>query len=160
MKYLIDANILISGYKVHYPIDVHVSYWNVIAAQIVNGNFVIIDKVKDEIQDDPIAQWLKQNVDKKLYETTTDSIEQYKHIQNWAIANQQFSQPEKTHFAQDNVADSFLVAKALNCGYTIVTYETSVGVGSRKIKIPDVCKTFGVQCISINEALRELHIQI
>lgn len=36
MKYLIDANILISGYKVHYPIDVHVSYWNVIADQIAN----------------------------------------------------------------------------------------------------------------------------
>lgn len=29
MKFLIDANILISGYKVFYPMDVHVSYWNV-----------------------------------------------------------------------------------------------------------------------------------
>ena len=160
MKYLIDANILISGYKVHYPIDVHVSYWNAIATQIANGNFVIIDKVKNEIQDAPIAQWLKQNVDKKLYETTADSIEQYKRIQKWAGDNEQFSQPQKTHFAQDNVADSFLVAKALSCGYSIVTYETSAGVGSSKIKIPDVCKAFEVQCVSINDALRELHIQI
>jgi hypothetical protein len=45
MEFLIDANIFISGYKKYYPMDVHVSYWNVIAGQIVNGNFIIIDKV-------------------------------------------------------------------------------------------------------------------
>lgn len=95
MKYLIDANILISGYKVHYPIDVHVSYWNVIAKQIANGTFVIIDKVKDEIQDEPLVEWLKHNVDKKLYETSADSIEQYKHIQIWAAKSTIFSQTEK-----------------------------------------------------------------
>lgn len=160
MKYLIDANILISGYKAHYPIDVHVSYWNVIADQIAIGNFVIIDKVKDEIQDEPLVKWLKQHVDKKLYETSADSLEQYKHIQNWAASNTVFSATEKVHFAQSNVADPFLVAKALNCGYTIVTYETQANPNSKKIKIPDVCYTFGVRCITINEALRELKIQI
>ncbi len=84
MKYLIDANILISGYKVHYPLDVHVSYWKIIASQIANGTFVIIDKVKDEVQDEPIVEWLKQNIDKKLYQTSVDSLAQYKYLQNWA----------------------------------------------------------------------------
>lgn len=160
MKYLIDANILISGYKVHYPIDVHVSYWKVIADQIANGNFIIIDKVKDEIQDEPLVEWLKQNVDKKLIETSADSIEQYSHIQSWAAKSAIFSSTEKAHFAESNVADPFLVAKALNCGYTIVTYETHANPSSKRIKIPDVCNSFGVQCITINEALRELKIRI
>jgi len=160
MKYLIDANILISGYKAFYPIDVHVTYWKVIAEQIANGNFIIIDKVKNEVQDEVIVEWLKQNVDKKLYETTSDSLEQYRHIQIWAARNATFSLAEKTHFADSNVADPFLVAKAMNCGYTVVTYEGFAGKGSTKIKIPDVCQTFGVNCISINDALRELKIQI
>lgn len=119
MKYLIDANILISGYKVHYPIDVHVSYWNVIADQIANGNFIIIDKVKDEIQDEPLVEWLKQNVDKKLIETSADSIEQYSHIQSWAAKSAIFSSTEKAHFAESNVADPFLVAI---CQYTKLHY--------------------------------------
>ncbi len=84
MRYLIDANILITGYKVYYPLDVHVSYWKVIATQIANGTFVILDKVKDEVQDEPIVAWLKQNVDKKLFQTTVDSLAQYKELQNWA----------------------------------------------------------------------------
>lgn len=160
MKYLIDANILITGFKVHYPIDVHVSYWNVIAAQIANGKFVIIDKVKDEIQDEPLVEWLKQNVDKKQYETSIDSLEQYSHIQKWAASSSIFSASQKAHFAQSNVADPFLVAKALNCGYTVVTYETFVESNSHKIKLPNVCEKFGVQCITINQALRELNITI
>lgn len=116
MKYLIDANILISGYKVHYPLDVHVSFWNTIATQIAKGNFIIIDKVKAEVQDEPIVEWLKQNVDKKLYETTSDSTEEYLHIQNWAAHSKDFSQAQKLHFADSSVADPFLVAKALKCG--------------------------------------------
>lgn len=160
MKYLIDANILITGYKVHYPIDVHVSYWKAIAAQITNGNFVIVDKVKNEVQDEEIVEWLKQNIDKKLYETTNDSLEQYGHIQKWAMKNPTFSLSQKNHFADKNVADPFLVAKAMNYGYKVVTYENSAGKGSSKIKIPDVCEQFGVQCITINQALRELKIQL
>lgn len=70
-----------------------------------------------------------------------------------------FSIAEKAHFAQNNVADPFLVAKAMKYGYTVVTYEISAN-GGRKIKIPDVCKEFGVKCININDALRELCLRV
>jgi len=160
MKYLIDANILISGYKKYFPMDVHVSYWKTIKEQIAIGNFVIIDKVKDEIQDEPLVAWMNQNVNKQLYETSTDSMNEYKHIQMWANGNPNFGAVHKEHFAKGNVADPFLVAKALKCGYTVVTYEEAGGRGTTKIKIPDVCEQFGVPCITINDALRELKIKL
>ncbi len=160
MKYLIDTNIFITGHKVHYPMDIHVSYWGALVDQIAQGNFVIIDKVRDEIQDAPLVNWLRQNVQRELYATTADSIGEYSRIQQWAAQSAVFSCIEKSHFANSKVADPYLVAKAMSGGYTIVTYETSVGQGSTKIKIPDVCKAFGVRCISINEALRELSIRL
>lgn len=139
--------------------DVHVSYWGIIAGQIANGNFVIIDKVKKEIQDEPLKEWLKNNVDNTLYVSTDDSLEQYAYIQSWAAGNTSFGAPDKAHFADSNVADPFLVAKAMKEGYTVVTYETTAN-GGKKIKIPDVCSKFGVPCMNINEALRELQIKI
>jgi hypothetical protein len=159
MKFLIDANILISGYKVYYPMDIHVSYWNVIAEQIANGNFIIIDKVKNEIQDEKLVDWLKHNIDNKLYASTADCMVQYSYIQEWATKNQSFGTSDKAHFADSNVADPFLVAKALKESYSVVTYELSAK-GGKKIKIPDVCSHFGVTCMTINDALRRLEITV
>lgn len=159
MKFLIDANILISGYKVFYPMDVHVSYWNIIADQIANGNFIIIDKVKKEIQDEQLVDWLKNNIDNRLYVSTADCMEQYSCIIEWAANNQSFGTSDKAHFADSTVADSFLVAKALKEGYSVVTYEISAN-GGKKIKIPDVCSHFDVSCMTINEALRKLQITV
>jgi hypothetical protein len=86
-------------------------------------------------------------------------MEQYSKIQEWAAHNPSFGTTDKAHFADSSVADPFLVAKALKDGYTVVTYELSAN-GGRKIKIPDVCDYFGVSCITINEALRELKITV
>lgn len=125
MKYLIDANILITGYKVHYPMDVHASYWNVIANQIANGNFIIIDKVKKEIQDAPLVKWLKNNVDNKLYESTVDSMEQYACIQEWAANNQSFGRADKAHFADSDVFRVIFHGINLSCNHfqSVSSYE-------------------------------------
>lgn len=159
MKYLIDANIFIEGYKSFYPIDVHVSYWNKLADLINLGSFVSIDKVKSEIQDEPIRQWLDDNISSTFFESSATAIVEYQNVILWANA-QSYTSNAKSEFAANTVADAFLIAKAKMENYTLVTYERSEPLKKSKVKIPDVCMAMNVRCIDINTALRELMVKL
>ena len=45
-------------------------------------------------------------------------------------------------------ADLWIIAAAKVTGATVVTQETLAGAGTKKIKIPNVCAVFEVDCIN------------
>ncbi len=68
-------------------------------------------------------------------------------------------------WAQNNIADPWLVAAASSNSFTLVTEEVrsgglSVKNQSKVAKIPDVADHFGVSTINIYEMMRRLNIVI
>ena len=45
-------------------------------------------------------------------------------------------------------ADLWIIAAARTLGATVVTQEQAAGAGTRKIKIPNVCAQFDVNCLN------------
>ena len=62
-------------------------------------------------------------------------------------------------WAKDDIADGWLIAAAKCYGYSIITFETRVGMlstshPSKNAKIPDVSDYFSVKCVDLLYAMR------
>jgi hypothetical protein len=55
----------------------------------------------------------------------------------------EYTEPHRSHFLA--VADPWLIAKAKTLGATVVTHEVLAPLGSKKVKIPNICREFGVE---------------
>ena len=51
-------------------------------------------------------------------------------------------------------ADPWLIAKAMVTGAVVVTHESLVSDNTKKVKVPNICKQFGVSCINTFDFLR------
>ena len=66
-----------------------------------------------------------------------------------------------TSTANKDPADAWLVAFALANGWTVVTSELPAAQSQGKVagvKIPDVCQSEGVSCISLDDLLQQENI--
>lgn len=164
--YLVDSNFFIQAHRAFYPIDVMVSFWLKINQIANSGKIISIDKVKNEIfagssHEDTLKKWCKTNLPDNFFMDSRLVIEAYIEIVNWANSmNHQFKQKAIQDFLMAELADSWLVAYAKTFNCIIVTYEKSEPNRKSKIKIPEVCKQFGVKYINTIDMLRELNEQI
>lgn len=53
-------------------------------------------------------------------------------------------------------ADPWIVAKAKAMGATVVSHESRITQQGKKVKVPNVCQQYGVECISTFELLKIL----
>ena len=79
-------------------------------------------------------------------------------IQRWAHGKNFFTQAALNKFG--SVADAWLVAHALATGRTVVTRESWDLKQRNEIKVPIVCKQFGVPHVRTFEMLRDLNAKI
>lgn len=56
-------------------------------------------------------------------------------------------------------ADYFLVALAYQDNYSIVTHEIEAGKDAKRIKIPNVCKELGINCINVADLLKKERVR-
>ena len=61
--FLIDANALITPYRLYYAFDIVPSFWEKLASVFKNNRIVLLDKVKDELLkgEDDLTYWIKSN---------------------------------------------------------------------------------------------------
>ncbi len=69
-----------------------------------------------------------------------------------------YSTSAKANFARASNADAWLVAYAKVFNHTIVTFETYNSEEKKNIKIPVVCKEFGVDYINLHEFMRRMRM--
>jgi hypothetical protein len=74
----------------------------------------------------------------------------------WAASQPQYKQSAVDEFLETDLADSWIVAYAKVNKLTIVTSEKSQPDGKSRIKIPEPCKHFNIEFISLIEMFREL----
>lgn len=157
MAYILDSNIFIQSRK-QLPMDVWVTFWSRFAELAQRGDFVSCGKVKDEIENDDVFDWIKENTPKEFFiPLDAESMVSYAELQQWA-STQDFTDSAKIEFA--TVADAFLIAVAKAKGLTLVTFEKSNPQRKNRVMIPDACSAIGARCCDLNTALRELGVTI
>ena len=154
--YIIDSCSLIDLNR-HNPIDVFPSLWEKIG-ELIDSNMMISHiQVFNEItqQDDNLTEWLKKykkmfkNVTQRQAELVSEILKKY---------------PSFVKIYKQYDADPWLIALArevqenpqqnlfFNVKRLVVTEESLRG---NKIKIPFVCKEFGIDCVNRVEMFRQ-----
>lgn len=168
-KFLIDANTLMSAARLYYAYDLLPSFWEVFGNKIKEGNVILLDFVKDEINkgEDELQRWVmeRQNDFQCCNHVDPEIISKYADIMRYIQECGLYNERGLNAWAKNNVADPWLIAAAIAKGYTIITFEQSAGpLNSRnksgKVKIPDVASYFGVKVQTLYYMMRQLKIKI
>lgn len=145
--YVLDSNVFIEAKNRYYGFDIAPGFWEWLEHSYATGIICSFKPVYDELTtgDDELANWVNLKSHKGIFtaidgdQATSDFVRQ---ILTW-LKSENYDSSAMRDFAE--IADSFLIAFAAAHGYTVVTHERPAPNSRNKIKIPDVCKAFGVK---------------
>lgn len=154
-KYLIDTNIFIESAYRFYAFDICPGFWSFLEKCSESDFIKSIDKVYDEItSSNTKLQDFKEILNNKGFFLSIENIT----FDSYAMVSQTLEEMQYTEQAIanfSNVADYFLISLAYQESYTIVTHEAKSGNNAKNIiKIPNVCKELGIECIDVAEFIR------
>ena len=152
MAYLLDTNVFIQAKNLYYGFDFCPAFWEWLLAENRTGRVFSIDKVNDELQAraDDLADWAKERGDGFFLPPDPSILPSLTAVSAW-VNTQRYDRSAISTFVQ--VADYYLVARALSDSHTVVTHEIP-SQSVRIIKIPNVCIGLGVRPITPFEMLR------
>lgn len=166
-NFLIDSNSFIRPKNEFYSFDFAPSYWNKLEPFISDGTIIILDRIKNEIenQKDILSDWLKKVTYNKLPTNSNDILKAYREVLNYVKTCGYYKESAVMEWAKINVADPWLIAAAKTKGYTIITFEVpnlnlNEKIQSKRAKIPDVARHFGVKCENLFYLVRQLEIKL
>ena len=149
MLYLLDANVLITANSTYYAIDQVPEFWSWIHHQGLAGNVKLPREIMEEVKagrkdKDPLIDWLATpEIGAGLLLEEAVDINLVQHVVSNGYAN------DLTDDEVDKIGrDPFLIAYALaeSANRTVVTIEASKPTATRhNRKVPDVCRTLGIQ---------------
>ena len=151
-RYLLDTNVFIQARNLHHGFDFCPAFWDWLIAQSLAQVVSSIDKVADELLagDDDLADWAKVRGADFFLPPDSPVVPALSRVSAWA-KGQTYERAAIATFFQ--VADYWLVARALAHSCTVVTHEVPSD-SIRKIKIPNACIGLTIACISPYEMLR------
>jgi hypothetical protein len=145
--YTIDACSLISGWR-YYPPDVFPGLWDYLENLTVKGLLHSTEEVLIELKknDDALLGWAKRQ--SGLFVPVDNDIQ--------VLVLKVLKDHPNLYDIEKNKsgADPFVIAHALQNGYTILTEEKKSG-NPDKPKIPNVCEYYGIRYINLISLLRE-----
>lgn len=151
-----DANTYIQAKNQYYAMAFCPAYWDWLDDGFASGEVGSIAFIGNEIKagNDDLAMWVRHRNDHFI--THDDELTQvaFSEIVNF-VMTQDFDPAHRDHFLAKG--DPWLIAKAKTLGAIVVTHEAALSPGTRKVKIPNICKQFDVLCISTFDLLNELN---
>ncbi|MDD6069874.1 MAG: DUF4411 family protein [Clostridiales bacterium] len=168
-KFLIDANTLMTAARLYYAYDLAPSFWEAFGEKIEEGNIILLDMVKNEIDkgQDELKAWVdeRQGDFKICNHVDSEIIPQYVKVMQYIQECGFYNEKGLNSWAKDDVADPWLIATAAAKDYCLITFEQSAGSlstknKSGKVKIPDVASHFGVKVYTLYYMMRQLGIKI
>ncbi len=159
--FLVDSNFFIQAHRATYPLDIATGFWNKIKEIANSGIIFSIDKVRNELynKNDELEYWCKANLPENFFKDSSNKINEYTQISNWAISKADHYMPNAINeFLDADEADAFIIAYALSDKekITIVTQEISQPGRKSKIKIPEPCKDFEIKYLNTIDMFRQL----
>ena len=157
--YAMDANILISAYRDHYPPDLFPGVWDSLAHHIAAGRLLIIDRIRAEITSPPgLVQWLDQACCGAYASTASQPVvATYGEMVDWVQDNPQFLPAAIEEFARG--ADGWLAAYARVINAVLTTNEVFIPDARRRVPIPNLCDQFSVSYLNMLGMLRNLDMR-
>ena len=151
-KYVIDTSSLTEMRRV-YPTDIFPSAWKKLTDMAEAGILISAEDVYEELSafDDEVLKWAKSQ-SQIFYPLDHDVQEQAAKI----LA----SHPSLIDLKKNkSSADPFIIATAIHNGCTLVT-EEKLSNSPVKVKIPDVCKDYDIDCINLVEMFRRESLRL
>lgn len=167
-RYLLDTNIYIGSYERYYRNEYFPTYWEKFSV-ILNEHVIIPKVVHTEItKSDWFLEWLKSNfadeiINHKDYSEHWQTVLEY--VRSCGFYKEKALVDPTKGWANETIADPWLVAIAKENDLVLVTDETSDPNFSKgnpigAAKIPDICVSQGVRCITRNEFFGEIGLLI
>ena len=148
-KYCLDTSALIQPWNSYYSIALCPQYWDLLHGLAQQRIVFCTQLVAREIEkeDDELAKWIKQRP--FLFWDVTPNVQH--NLRKILASHRELVDVKKDR----SMADPWVIAHAMTENATVVTKE---GFAPRKIKIPDVCRDYGLRCIDDIEFVREIGI--
>jgi len=129
------------------------AYWDWLDRQFQTGQVMSIDNVYVELVDskDELCDWVKNHKAHFIPVSDDATQEKFAEIANFVVNLENKSQVDIANFLSK--ADPWIIAKAVTSGGVVVTHEALVPENSKKVKIPNICREFGVEYISTYQLL-------
>jgi hypothetical protein len=153
--YCLDSNIFIQAQNGPYAMDIVPGFWTWLDKESGAGRIISCRTVYDEMVGfgDELADWVKDRDDTPFFQPPAAPVQAaYRPIADYVVKT--YPQHTASEFLKG--ADAWLIARAQVHGMIVVTGEQLVDATSKKPKIPNVCKQFGVEYIGPYEMLRQL----
>lgn len=160
MKYILDSNVFIEAKNRYYSFDIAEGFWDWLEIFMEEQSFLTIREVRRELisSEDFLKDWIMQFNRNQFIEEDQEIQRNMRDITNYVLNHDLFSAENKNKFLAK--ADPWLIATAMTHGYVVVTHETKTGPGTKKVKIPNICETFGVAYINVFELMRKQQVNL
>jgi hypothetical protein len=151
--------VLVQAKNDYYAFDIAPGFWKVIKRKAEHGSVRSPWKVFEELAKggDELAEWASVAKATPLFVEPDENTQ----ILYGTLAShvmKSYGTPQANAFLAG--ADPWVIACAMANDGIVVTQEKLVGPDSKKIKIPNLCKVFGVKCIDSYDLMRELKEQL
>jgi len=151
-----DSNVFMQAKNLYYAFDIAPGFWNGVSECAKSGSIKSPTMVYNEIAKggDELTSWAKTV---KLFVDPTKKVQEtFSKIAEYVVHNGTFHPAQAALFLKG--ADAWVISSAIADDGIVVTHEKLVGADSTKVKIPNVCKQFGVDCVTCYEMIRRLGI--
>jgi hypothetical protein len=147
--YLLDADTFIQAKNGPYRFSVCPAYWDWLDREHKKGKIFSVRKIFEELidRDDDLSDWIAQR-ESFFLEPDEATHAGLKLLSEWAIKN--YAPEGYTDFLASG--DYMLVGHAIGQPYIVVTHERPAN-SKTKVKIPNACAPFAVECIDPFELL-------
>jgi hypothetical protein len=151
----LDSDSLITPSRGPYRFTTLPTFWDYLEQKaneqvLASSEFVLIELTGNG---DKLEAWARHQQGTLFRSPTQDVQNAYSQVVNSVNNNGRYAQHQISRFLSG--ADPWLIAHAIVEGGRVVTFEKTEP-NSRRPKIPDVGREFGVRCINIYDLLAEL----
>ena len=155
ITYCLDSNVYIQSHRFEYAHDIVPGFWNwldhlIEAQRIILPSFVY-KELNDNKADDFLSHWVKERKLSGLFQDPDSEIQiRFSEIADYVTR----SYDAKNSEVFLKKADAWVISYAAVQDLTVVTQEAPVGLGAKKVKIPNICQVFDVTYIDTYTFLR------
>jgi len=145
--------------NLYYAFDIAPGFWDVILESAVDGLIGCPMMVYDEIAKggDDLATWAsgaKAVCGGFFIEPDKNTQGSFSTIAEYVVKGGNYHPAQSALFLKG--ADPWVIACASGSKGVVVTQEKLVGTDSKKVKIPNICKHYGIEYVSCYEMLRRI----
>lgn len=170
--FLIDSNAFITPHRNYYQFSFAPTFWKLLNQYCSNGDILTLDivlgelcKEEDEKKKDEMQLWLENSfTGVSASSKTQDVLDNYVKIMAHLQKDDKYLEAAAREWSDVKVADPWLIAVAKTYGYTIVSFEKRMNIGTgnptKRAKIPNVCDDFGVNYCNLFDMMKSLKFRM